>query len=66
MAVTFHGFLFRSLGWISRLLFLIGGLLLVYPYTLSSLAGYVLIGFLVFQEWLVLRNRRAMASVGAE
>jgi TRAP transporter 4TM/12TM fusion protein len=66
MAVTFHGFLFRNLGWIRRLLFLIGGLLLVYPHTLSSLAGYVLIGFLVLQEWLVLRNRRAMASVEAQ
>jgi TRAP transporter 4TM/12TM fusion protein len=66
MAVTFHGFLFRNLGWIRRLLFLIGGLLLVYPHTLSSLAGYVLIGVLVFQEWLVIRNRRAMASVEAQ
>jgi TRAP-type uncharacterized transport system fused permease subunit len=59
MAVTFHGFLFRSLGWIRRLL-------LVYPHTLSSLTGYVLVGLLVLQEWLVLRSRRAMASAGAE
>ena len=66
MAVTFHGFLFRNLGWIRRLLFLIGGLLLVYPHTLSSLTGYVLVGVLVLQEWLVLRSRRAMASAGAE
>jgi TRAP-type uncharacterized transport system fused permease subunit len=66
MAVTFHGFLFHSLGWIKRLLFLIGGLLLVYPHTLSSLAGYVMIGLLVLQEWLALRNRRAMTSVEAE
>jgi TRAP-type uncharacterized transport system fused permease subunit len=66
MAITFHGFLFRNLGWIRRLLFLIGGLLLVYPHTLSSLTGYVLVGLLVLQEWLVLRSRRAMASAGAE
>jgi TRAP transporter 4TM/12TM fusion protein len=66
MAVTFHGFLFRSLGWIRRLLFLIGGLLLVYPHTLSSLAGYVIVGLLILQEWMALRNRRAMASVRAE
>jgi TRAP-type uncharacterized transport system fused permease subunit len=66
MAVTFHGFLFRSLGWIKRLLFLIGGLLLVYPHTLSSLAGYVIVGFLILQEWLALRNRRTMAPVRAE
>jgi hypothetical protein len=30
---------------------------------LSSLAGYVLIGFLVLQEWLVLRNQRTIALV---
>jgi TRAP-type uncharacterized transport system fused permease subunit len=64
MAVTFHGFLFRNLGWIRRSLFLIGGLLLVYPYALSSLTGYVVIGILVLQEWLVLRNQRAKVVAG--
>ena len=66
MAVTFHGFLFSNLGWIRRLLFLMGGLLLVYPHALSSLAGYVLIGLLVLQEWVKLRNRGGMLSAGAE
>ena len=66
MAVTFHGFLFRSLDWIRRLLFLIGGFLLVYPHTFSSLAGYVLIGLLILQEVVLLRSRRAKALAGAE
>jgi TRAP transporter 4TM/12TM fusion protein len=66
MAVTFHGYLFDDLGWIRRLLFMIGGFFLVYPHTLSSLTGYVLIGFLVIQEWVKLRNRRGMASAEAE
>ena len=66
MAVTFHGFLFYNLDWIRRLLFLIGGFLLVYPHTLSSLAGYVLVGLLVLEEWVKLRNRRRVASAGAE
>jgi TRAP transporter 4TM/12TM fusion protein len=48
MAVTFHGYLFRSLNWIERLLFLIGGLILVYPHWVADLIGYVLIGILVF------------------
>ena len=66
MAVTFHGFLFRSLGWIKRLLFLIGGFFLVYPHTFSSLTGYVVIGLLVLQEVVLLRSRRAKALAGAE
>jgi TRAP-type uncharacterized transport system fused permease subunit len=66
MAVTFHGFLFSDLGWIRRALFLIGGLLLVYPHNLSSLPGYALVGFLVVQEWVKLRNRRGMVSAEAE
>lgn len=66
MAVTFHGFLFQNLGWSRRLLFLLGGLLLVYPHGLSSLAGYVLVGFLVSREAWVLKNRKAMAFAAGE
>jgi TRAP-type uncharacterized transport system fused permease subunit len=66
MAIIFHGFLFRSLDWIRRVLFLVGGLLLVYPNNLSTLAGYLLVGLLVLQEWLVLRKQRATALLGGE
>ena len=50
MAVTFHGYLFRSLNWVERILFLIGGLILVYPNWVADLIGYVLIGILVFLQ----------------
>jgi TRAP transporter 4TM/12TM fusion protein len=50
MAVTFHGYLFRSLSWIERILFLIGGLILVYPNWVADVIGYVLIGILVFLQ----------------
>ena len=66
MAVTFHGFLFLDLGWVKRLLFLIGGLLLVYPGLVSSAAGYALVGFLVVQEWLHLKKQRGPTLAGTE
>ena len=66
MAIIFHGYLFRSLDWIRRVLFLIGGLLMVYPHTLPTLAGYLLVGFLFLQEWLLHRKQRAAALLGGE
>ncbi len=66
MAIIFHGFLFRPLDWIRRVLFLVGGLLMVYPHTLSTLAGYLLIGILFLQEWLLHRKQRAAALLGGE
>lgn len=50
MAVTFHGYLFRPIGWPERILFLIGGLILVYPDWLTDLIGYLLIGVLIFLQ----------------
>lgn len=50
MAVTFHGYLFRPIGWPERILFLIGGFMMVYPYWMTRLAGYVLIAVLVFLQ----------------
>ncbi len=61
MAIIFHGYLFRPLNWFRRLLFLAGGLLLVYPHTVTTVPGYLLIGFLVLQEWMILRKQRAAA-----
>jgi TRAP-type uncharacterized transport system fused permease subunit len=59
MAVTFHGYLFRNLNFIERLLFLIGGLALVYPHYLSDIVGYLLLALLVSRELLKLRTARA-------
>ena len=66
MAIIFHGFLFRPLDWFRRVLFLVGGLLLVYPHTLPTLAGYLLVGFLFLQEWLLRRKQRAGALLRSE
>ena len=66
MAVTFHGYLFRSLNWMERFAFLIGGLILVYPHVLSSLMGYTLIGILLLREFLKLRAKKALFPIGGE
>ena len=51
MAVTFHGYLFRSLNWVERILFLIGGLSnWCTPNWVADVIGYVLIGILVFLQ----------------
>jgi TRAP transporter 4TM/12TM fusion protein len=61
MAVTFHGYLFRSIGWTERMLFLIGGLILIYPHWLMDLFGYVVIGALILAQ--IARGRRRVATV---
>ena len=62
MAVTFHGYLFRPLNWPERVLFLLGGLALVYPHYLPNLGGYVLIGLLVSRQLMALRARKARTA----
>jgi TRAP transporter 4TM/12TM fusion protein len=50
MAVTFHGYLFKAIGWFERVLFLFGGLALIYPSWVTDIFGYVLVaGLVVFQ-----------------
>jgi TRAP-type uncharacterized transport system fused permease subunit len=66
MAVTFHGYLFRDLNWVERLLFLIGGLALVYPHYIADIAGYLLIAVLVSRELLKQRSQKALGSTGME
>ena len=61
MAIMFHGYLFRPTGWPGRTLFLIGGLLLVYPYWITRLAGYLLIAVLVFSQLPKGKSRAASA-----
>ncbi|MBI5442542.1 MAG: TRAP transporter permease [Deltaproteobacteria bacterium] len=63
MAVTFHGFLFRNIGWLERSLFLLGGLLIVYPHGWTMVAGYALIALLTSVQFFRTRSQRAL-SVG--
>ena len=58
MAVTFHGYLFRSVGWPERILFLIGGFALVYPHYISTAAGSVLLATLVFRQALKTKTEK--------
>jgi TRAP transporter 4TM/12TM fusion protein len=61
MAVTFHGYLLRAIGWPERILFLIGGLILVYPYWLTDIIGYLLIGALIYVQLAKNKVRPAAA-----
>jgi TRAP-type uncharacterized transport system fused permease subunit len=61
MAVTFHGYLLRPIGWPERILFLIGGLILVYPYWLTDIIGYLLIGALIYVQLAKNKVRPAAA-----
>ena len=58
MAVTFHGYLFRSAGWPERILFLVGGFALVYPHYISTGVGTVLLATLVFRQALKIRTEK--------
>jgi TRAP transporter 4TM/12TM fusion protein len=61
MAVTFHGYLFRNLGWIERTLFLIAGLILIYPHWILDLVGYALVGVLIVLQLLTRRKEKGIS-----
>jgi TRAP-type uncharacterized transport system fused permease subunit len=50
MAVTFHGYRFRHVGWIERFHFLIGGFALMYPAYWSVVGGSALLAVLVARQ----------------
>jgi TRAP-type uncharacterized transport system fused permease subunit len=60
MAVTFHGYLFRTLNWVERALFLVGGLALVYPHWATDLFGYGLVALLIVRQLPALKAKRSM------
>jgi len=64
MAVTFHGYLFRNVNWVERMLFLIGGFALIYPRYWSVLGGSFLLAVLVIRQMLALRADRELARSG--
>ncbi len=47
MAVALQGYLLKTMGWILRLGFLAAGLFLIYPYWVTDIIGYLLIGILI-------------------
>ena len=63
MAVAFHGYLFRDIDWVRRLLFLIGGFALVYPRYWSTVGGSALLAILVVRQLVALRAAKAATPV---
>jgi TRAP-type uncharacterized transport system fused permease subunit len=63
MAVTFHGFLLRDVGWAERVLYLVGGLLLVYPNLLFNLIGYITVALLVMRQVIKVKATRMKKAV---
>jgi TRAP transporter 4TM/12TM fusion protein len=59
MAVMFHGYLFTNVGWVERSLFLIGGFALVYPSYVSTIAGIVILGVLIFRQTIAAKAGKA-------
>jgi len=47
MAVALQGYLLKTMGWILRLGFFAAGLFLIYPYWVTDIIGYLLIGILI-------------------
>ncbi|HVN24783.1 MAG TPA: TRAP transporter permease [Syntrophorhabdales bacterium] len=58
MAATFHGYLFRNIGWVERVLFLIGGFALIYPKYWSLIGGSALLAILVVLQLVSIRSER--------
>lgn len=65
MAVTFHGYLFRSVGWSERILFLAGGFALVYPYYAANAAGAALLALLIGRQVLKMKTEPPARSTTA-
>jgi TRAP transporter 4TM/12TM fusion protein len=62
MAIAFQGYLFKALGWILRLGFLVTGLFLIYPYWVTDIIGYFLLGILLFTHIVATRGQRNIPS----
>jgi TRAP-type uncharacterized transport system fused permease subunit len=62
MAIAFQGHLFKGLGWILRAGFLITGLLLIYPYWVTDIIGYLLLGILISMHIMTTRARSKIPS----
>jgi TRAP-type uncharacterized transport system fused permease subunit len=64
IAISFQGQLFQALGWIHRTGFLIAGLLLIYPYWVTDIIGYLILGILISLHLMTTRSQRKIPSAG--
>jgi len=64
MAIAFQGYLFQGLGWFQRTGFLIAGILLIYPYWVTDVIGYLLLGILILLHAMATRGKRGIPSAG--
>lgn len=60
MAVALQGYLLKTMGWILRLGFLAAGLFLIYPYWVTDIIGYLLIGILILIHVIASRAPRGV------
>lgn len=58
MAISFQGYLFQGLRWITRIGFLMTGLILIYPHWASDLIGYALLLVIVSLHVIAMRAAR--------
>ena len=63
IAAALNGHLFKRIGWILRILLVVGGLGMMIPGTVTDLAGLLLVGAIVAYQYL--SNKRASASAAA-
>jgi len=51
LAAGVQGFLFNALSWVKRVLFILGSILIFWPAYLVTIAGLLLVFFMVMAEW---------------
>jgi len=62
IAIAFQGHLFQGLGWVLRTGFLIAGLLLIYPYWVTDIVGYLLLAIVISFHVVSIRTRRGIST----
>jgi TRAP-type uncharacterized transport system fused permease subunit len=65
MAVTFNGYLFRELNWGMRMLFLIGGLAMLFPHWILTVPGYILVALILTLELARYKKEKAITAAQA-
>jgi TRAP-type uncharacterized transport system fused permease subunit len=63
MAVTFNGFLFKSITVVERLIFLIVGIALIYPNWMANVAGLVVGGIMAVTQLVLVKRQAHMAAI---
>ena len=63
MAVTFNGFLFKSITVVERLIFLIVGIALIYPNWMANVAGVVVGGIMAVTQLVFVKRQAHIAAI---